>query len=250
VRAIGRGKHIEHYVLCHNTCIRVYPTSSQLDQIMRVLAADAKAGAPLQPQPDQSEHDAAREAQDAYTIALQDAQADAEESASDYAERSAEARRVHDAVCAAQVAEAEADMAYDWEAARRLAADSALFSEDDLISVYTRAQAIEDGELVDVSAVAREAGFVYPVALTRAVWSLIENIPARLKGIEDLQGRLWDVLYMARLAARRGGSVTIYSLILNRVENGRARRNLQLKMHCGPGDQGDPVITISLPDED
>ena len=36
-----------------------------------------------------------------------------------------------------------------------------LFNEINLISVYTRAQAIEDGVLVDVSTVAREANFKY-----------------------------------------------------------------------------------------
>ncbi len=36
-----------------------------------------------------------------------------------------------------------------------------------VISVYTRAQAIEDGVLVDVSETAREAGFRIPVAVNR-----------------------------------------------------------------------------------
>ena len=35
-----------------------------------------------------------------------------------------------------------------------------------VISSYTRAEAIEDGVLVDVSKVAREAGIKYPVAVT------------------------------------------------------------------------------------
>ena len=44
----------------------------------------------------------------------------------------------------------------------------------------SRAQAIEDGVLVDVSDIAKEAGFRYPVALTSALWADIENIPARV----------------------------------------------------------------------
>ncbi len=39
------------------------------------------------------------------------------------------------------------------------------------ISAYSRAQAIEDGILVDVSDTAREAGFNIPVAITRTVWN-------------------------------------------------------------------------------
>lgn len=38
------------------------------------------------------------------------------------------------------------------------------------ISVYTRAQALADGLLVEAGALAREAGFVVPVVLTRAAW--------------------------------------------------------------------------------
>ena len=39
-----------------------------------------------------------------------------------------------------------------------------------LISSYTRVQAIDDGGLVDVSAIAKEAGFQYPVFITRNLW--------------------------------------------------------------------------------
>ena len=48
---------------------------------------------------------------------------------------------------------------------------------DSVISVYTRAQAIEDGILVDVSDTAREAGFKIPVAVTRAVWNRLVALP-------------------------------------------------------------------------
>ena len=45
----------------------------------------------------------------------------------------------------------------------------AVFGE--VIFSYTRAEAIADGVLVDVSETARETGFTVPVALTRAVWA-------------------------------------------------------------------------------
>jgi hypothetical protein len=60
---------------------------------------------------------------------------------------------------------------------------------DHVISSYTRAQAIADGELVDVSTIAREAGFRFPTAITRALWADIAAIPAE-RPLEDLQGRL------------------------------------------------------------
>jgi len=46
--------------------------------------------------------------------------------------------------------------------------EAGFFSNADLICVYTRSEALEDGFLVDVSGVAKEAGFRYPVALTFA----------------------------------------------------------------------------------
>jgi hypothetical protein len=60
---------------------------------------------------------------------------------------------------------------------------------DHVISSYTRAQAIADGELVDVSTIAREAAIRFPVAITRTLWADIAAIPAE-RPLEDLQGRL------------------------------------------------------------
>jgi hypothetical protein len=37
-----------------------------------------------------------------------------------------------------------------------------MFDESDLIHSYTRADALRDGVLIDVSATAKEAGFRYP----------------------------------------------------------------------------------------
>ena len=43
------------------------------------------------------------------------------------------------------------------------------WDDAEVISSYSRAQAIEDGVLVDVSTVAKEAGIKFPVAMTAAV---------------------------------------------------------------------------------
>ena len=47
----------------------------------------------------------------------------------------------------------------------------------EVIFGYTRRQAIDDGVLVDVTEMAREAGFSWPFAMTAEVWALIEAIP-------------------------------------------------------------------------
>ena len=40
----------------------------------------------------------------------------------------------------------------------------------EVISIYTRAQALADGILIDAGSMAREAGFKWPVAITVAAW--------------------------------------------------------------------------------
>lgn len=121
-----------------------------------------------------------------------------------------------------------------------------LFGEP--ISIYTRAQAIEDGELVDVSAHAAEVGFGFPTALTRSLWADIAGIPARYD-YEDAEGRTHDVLWMASLAARSAagsGSRVGFEVILHtspEAPNRRIHRKRYL-MDIGPGDTPSPVITI------
>jgi hypothetical protein len=129
-----------------------------------------------------------------------------------------------------------------------------------IIHSYLRAQALADGELVDVTKTAREAGFRCPVAVTRAVLLLIEDIPASRKGIEDVQGRLWDVLWMAYVRARCNPykDRLHYPLQLTRAAlRDTARgprkvlvRDLWLKLVIGPGDDGQAVITLMLTDQD
>jgi hypothetical protein len=47
----------------------------------------------------------------------------------------------------------------------------------DLIHRYTRAEAIADGVLVDVTATAREAGIRWPVVRTWTVWERCVSVP-------------------------------------------------------------------------
>ena len=113
----------------------------------------------------------------------------------------------------------------------------------DVISSYSRAQAIEDGVLVDVSKMASEAGFRIPVAVSAAVWADINQKPAS----QDVNGRLWDILWMTRLRARGNAGDTIYTDLIMQV--GRNKR-YRVKAVVGPGDALEPVITIMRPEED
>ena len=125
------------------------------------------------------------------------------------------------------------------------------------ISNYTRAQAIEDGVLIDVNDMAQEAGFKLPVAMTVAAWSDCvdwSEDDSNRQVHQDQSGRLWDVLFMASHAIRtQTGQASRLPFTLYRVpRDGCSRRSVlaQLKVVIGPGDRGEPVITILLPNED
>jgi hypothetical protein len=94
--------------------------------------------------------------------------------------------------------------------------DAMLIPDTDCIISYTRAQAIEDGILFDVTPMAREAGLKYPVALTQAAWALCVVLsPAAERAHNDQTGRLWDVLWMLRVAAKRaraGASEIVFAI--------------------------------------
>jgi hypothetical protein len=123
-------------------------------------------------------------------------------------------------------------------------------TDREVIHTYTRAQALADGVLIDVTETARDAGILHPTALTAAAWAECVRVPEGADG-QDEVGRLWDVLWMLRLAAARqrdGASETPFELWVR--NNGWAHDLVRLKAVCGPGEELEPVITVMLPDED
>lgn len=126
------------------------------------------------------------------------------------------------------------------------------WTEADLISAYTRAQALEDGVLIDVSETAMEAGIRHPVAVTCRVWHelIVPDDRSRSYGQSE-EGRLWDVLWMLVIHARaqitRNPSEIRFQVKVIMKE--RQPRLISLKAVSGPGDNGKPVVTIMREDE-
>lgn len=122
----------------------------------------------------------------------------------------------------------------------------------DLIHRYTRADAIRDGTLIDVSETAREAGIKYPVAMTARVFQNAVRVSAGVTA-QGEAGRLWDVLFMLRFAITRHrdveGDALLYTVFV-RTSDAAGPESVKLKAICHPGDAGEPVVTILLPDED
>ena len=149
------------------------------------------------------------------------------------------------------------------------------WSDADIIDSYTRRQAIEDGVLVQLSGpgyqgdpwvpeMVAEAGFRYPVAMTATTFcryvAPLEGDGEELAPCQDIQGRLWDVLWMLKAAIRRiqaPKAILHFSLrVVPNVPANYAKPNpprpklVHLKAVGGPDDDGSPCLTIMLPEED
>src|SRR5688500_17715839 len=107
---------------------------------------------------------------------------------------------------------------------------SDLFTDAEVLSTYSRAQALADGVLNDAGALAREACIRWPVALTAALWA--EAVAVREREAaqgQDETGRLWDLLWMYRVAlrsAKSGGRELLYRVL---VRKGRGMRSVLVK---------------------
>lgn len=130
---------------------------------------------------------------------------------------------------------------------------TALFDDADLISSYSREQAIADGVLVDANrgdlAEVTQQHYKYPVALTAAVFSLMERAVNNKRWCNDYRGIWHDILWMSKRGAiaRPDPSTVVFKVIIR----GAARQSVwTLKAVCGPGDDLSPVVTIMLYGED
>jgi len=114
----------------------------------------------------------------------------------------------------------------------------------EVIYRYTRANAIADGVLVDLSKVETvKAHWKHPFACTDTVFALIER--AIETGSFDLNGIMHDVGVTATAEARKGGRRDVVFFLV-----GIGDKLHELKLHIGPGDTAEPVLTLMLPHED
>lgn len=114
----------------------------------------------------------------------------------------------------------------------------------EVISVYSRAQAIEDGELVDVSKKASRIGFRYPVAVTAGVWAELESAARRMDTSTEFPLLLLLLGLYKTIRALQGDT--------DRFEATHPLGGSELSVWAvvGPGDDAEPVITVMLQGED
>jgi len=66
---------------------------------------------------------------------------------------------------------------------------------------YTARQAMEDGVLVELEDdLRREAGYRWPVRITQGIQALITPTQQEARQGQSTEGRLWDILFVARVA--------------------------------------------------
>jgi hypothetical protein len=136
------------------------------------------------------------------------------------------------------------------------------------IASYSRKQAIEDGVLVDLTAdgetkqLCLEAGFKLPVAMTATAFhdtvlaGTTETPEGEFvfPGSQSCKGRLWDVLMVLRFsirAANAHGDTDRVNFKVSVDQHGDGKHET-VKLWCqiGPGDSGEPVLTVMLEGED
>jgi hypothetical protein len=119
------------------------------------------------------------------------------------------------------------------------------------IHTYTRAEALADGVLVDLTRVAPDVcrqHFKYPVACTAAVWGIIERAIANKDCANEMNGVIHDILFMSiAMGTELDPSTRRFAVI---ICGAGPTDTYEFTIMCGPGDDAEPVLTIMLPDED
>lgn len=127
--------------------------------------------------------------------------------------------------------------------------DNPNFTGGDVIFAYSRADAIADGVLRDLSHLAEEAGIKFPTAITAAAWATAVEPPDDCPG-QSVDGRAWDVLQLLRYAASQAGRGSRIDFTVRVQQRAGQWQDVALKALAHPGDEGEPVISIMLPHED
>lgn len=123
--------------------------------------------------------------------------------------------------------------------------DSGFWDDAPVVFKYTRAQAIEDGVLIDVTENARKAGLRWHTVITPGVFAAIGGYVGPNEGdvgtMGDLDALMRAVVEVARTA--KGDRVHFDFMPLD-------RGYVSVWAHIGPGDDATPVMTVMLQGED
>ncbi|MFO0941538.1 MAG: DUF6573 family protein [Pirellulales bacterium] len=120
--------------------------------------------------------------------------------------------------------------------------------ESEVFSTYTRAQAIEDGVLIDVSDTARELAITFPFAMTATCWVDAVSLPCGADW--DTEQMRMNVLIERATAELVNNNLNDVRFSLYVIDEPGVEREVKLRATFGPGDGTRSVITVMLEDED
>ena len=115
---------------------------------------------------------------------------------------------------------------------------------DNIISCYTRQDAINDGMFVDVSEVAKEAGVKIPVAITSNLYHSYIN-PSKMPTGQSKEGRLWDLLNVFAFTARNTQGSFMEFVVKFSNKNVKVWAVIEAQSPTDPS----PAINIMLPED-
>ena len=119
----------------------------------------------------------------------------------------------------------------------------------------TRQQLLAEGALLDISAIAREAGLVFSTAITAGLWAAYGDARTAGESPRFVLVLCWMLRFAIRdlIPARRFKDPFSETLFFGIFVQERATgqfRLAEVKAVCDPGDNLEPVITLLLPEED
>lgn len=122
-------------------------------------------------------------------------------------------------------------------------------SEERVIA-YSRAKAISDGVLVDITEYSIESDYKCTVAVSKDLYEtylLPDDFSKRLLGV-SVAKRIYDMLLYFKFAAALNVKGNI-SVFLFPIDTSKGEDQVKVKAIVGPGDNQEPVLTMVLPYE-
>lgn len=118
-----------------------------------------------------------------------------------------------------------------------------------VIHSYSRAQAIEDGVLHDVTDLARDCGILLPTAIASHAWNSAVAWPDAESASEYEMSRAWTVVAHATEALRRAKRLKLEGrqefTFAPTPDVSDETPEITLGIEIGPGDAAEPVLTIT-----
>lgn len=125
------------------------------------------------------------------------------------------------------------------------------FDDAEVVHAYSRANAIEDGVLFDITEQAKACGIVYPAAMTPGVWAEVICVPQGTASdcVAAEDDRIAKLLSITMDAVQMSGTRRAHFEYPGGV-GGSEPKSVKLWAVLGPGDDARPVLTIMLEGED